>query len=66
MNLENVGKIAQNLEKLSEEDKKDVNSKVAALRARMDSEPMTRDWKIRSQIGERRNWYRDVDEVLRE
>jgi hypothetical protein len=61
-----VGKIAQTLEKLSEEDKKDVNSKITALRARIENEPKSRGWKIRSQIGERRKWYRDVDEFLRE
>lgn len=66
INLENVGKITQTLDKLSEEDKIDVNSKISALRARIDSEPKTRGWKIRSQIGERRKWYRDVDELLRE
>ncbi len=66
INLENVGKVAQTLEKLSEEDKKDVNSKITALRARIDNEPKTRRWKIRSQIGEKRKWYRDVDELLRE
>jgi hypothetical protein len=66
INLENVGKIVQTLEKLSEEDKKDVNSKIATLLARIENEPKTRGWKIRSQIGERRKWYRDVDEFLRE
>ena len=66
INLEKVGNIAQTFEKLSEEDKKDVNSKITALRTRIDSEPKTRGWKIRSQIGERRKWYRDVDEFLRE
>lgn len=66
INLENVGKMAQTLEKLSEEDKKDVNSKITALRARIENEPKTRGWKIRSQIGERKKWYRDVDEFLRE
>lgn len=66
INLENVRKAVQTLEKLSEEDKKDVSSKITALRARMDNEPKTRGWKIRSQIGEKRKWYRDVDELLRE
>jgi len=64
-NLENVRKTAETLEKLSEEDKMDVSSKIVALRARIDREPKTRGWKIRSQIGEKRKWYRDVDELLR-
>ena len=66
MNLENVAKTAQDFEKLTDEDKKDVNSKITALRSRIDGEPKTRGWKMRSQIGERKKWYRDVDELLRE
>jgi hypothetical protein len=65
-NLENVRKTTETLEKLSEDDKKDVASKIAALQSRIDKENKTRGWKIRSQIGERRKWYRDVDELLRE
>jgi hypothetical protein len=60
-----VRKAAQAFDKLSEEDKKDVESKITALRVRIDNEPKTRGWKIRSQIGEKRKWYRDVDEVVR-
>ena len=65
-NLENVRTKTQTLEKLSEDDKTDVTSKITALRARIENEPKTRGWKIRSQIGERKKWYRDVDEFLRE
>ncbi len=66
INLEKVKEKAQTLEKLSEEDKKDVDSKIVALQTRLNNEPKTRGWKIRAQIGEKRKWYRDVDEVLRE
>jgi hypothetical protein len=66
INLEKVKETTQTLKKLSEEDKRDVDSKIAALRARIDKEPKTRGWKIRAQIGEKRKWYRDVDELLRE
>ena len=66
INLEKVKGTAQTLDKLSDEDKKNVDSKIVALRTRIDNEPKTRGWKMRSQIGEKRKWYRDVDEVLRE
>jgi hypothetical protein len=66
INLENVRRSTQALEKLSEEDRKDVNSKIMTLRVRIDEKPKTRGWKIRSQIGEKKKWYRDVDELLRE
>jgi hypothetical protein len=65
INLEKVKMAAQTLQKLSEEDKKVVNSKIAALRARIDNESKTGGWKIRAQIGERRKWYREVDELVR-
>jgi hypothetical protein len=66
MNLENVRRAAQTLEKLSQEDRKDVDLKITVLRRRIDAEPKTGGWKIRARIGERRKWYRDVDELLRE
>lgn len=65
-NLEKVRNVIQTFKKLSEEDRKDVDSKITALRARMDEAPKSRGWKIRSHIGEKRKWYRDVDEVVRE
>jgi len=66
INLENVRRATQTLEKLSEEDRKDVSSKITNLCARIDEKPKTMGWKIRSQIGEKKKWYRDVDEILRE
>ena len=65
-NLENVRKTAQSYQKLSEEDKKDVDVKITALRTRIDNEPKSRGWKMRARIGEKRKWYRDVDELVRE
>jgi hypothetical protein len=64
--LEKVKEAAQTVKKLSEEAKQDVDSKIAALRASIDKESKTHGWKIRAQIGEKRKWYRDVDELLRE
>ena len=65
-NLESVKKTVETFEKLSDEDKKDVSSKITALRARIDVEPKTMGWQVRSGIGEKKKWYRDVDELLRE
>jgi hypothetical protein len=65
INLEKVKDAAQAIEKLSGEDKEDVGSKIAALRNRIDNEPKTAGWKFRAQIGEKRKWYRDVDELVR-
>jgi len=65
INLENVRNAAQINQKLSEEDKKDVDAKITALRTRIDAEPKSRGWRMRAQIGEKRKWYRDVDELVR-
>lgn len=66
MNLDRVQRAAQSLEKLSSEDKTDVDSKVKKLRTRMDEEPKSRGWKLRAQIGDKKKWYRDVEELTRE
>ncbi|HXX72768.1 MAG TPA: hypothetical protein VEI80_03665 [Candidatus Acidoferrales bacterium] len=65
-NLEKVRDAAKTNPKLLEEDKKGVDSKITALRARIDSESKSRGWKMRAAIGEKRQWYRDVDELVRE
>lgn len=64
-NLEIVRNATQENQKLSAEDKNDVDGKLTTLRSRIDEEPKSRGWKIRSQIGEKRKWYRDVDELVR-
>lgn len=65
INLQNVRNAVQTNQKLSAEDKQDIESKIAALMKRIDDEPKSRGWKIRAQIGEKRKWYRDVDELVR-
>jgi len=65
-NLEKVRSAARTNQKLTEEDKKDVEAKITALRTRIDAEPKSRGWKMRAAIGEKRKWYRDVDELVRE
>jgi len=65
-NLETVGKAAETNQKLSDEDRHDIESKLTLLRKRIDDEPKSRGWKMRSRIGEKRKWYRDVDELVRD
>jgi len=65
INLQNVKNATQNDKKLTEEDRKDIDAKITALMKRIDDEPKSRGWKIRAQIGEKRKWYRDVDELVR-
>lgn len=54
-NLERVRQITPNLEKLTDEDKADVNSKIGSLLVRIETEPKTTGWKMRARIGEKKN-----------
>jgi hypothetical protein len=66
MNLERVQQKTKSLEKLSNEDKTDVDAKIKILRARLDQEPKSRGWKFRAQIGDKKKWYKDVEELSRD
>lgn len=65
MNLQNVKNAAQTYQKLSEEDRKDIESKITSIMQRIEAEPKSRGWKVRAKIGEKRKWYKDVDELVR-
>jgi len=63
-NLEKVDTLADDYAVLTAEDRKIVRSRLAEIAARIDREPTTLGWRIRSRIGERIKWYNDVDEVM--
>lgn len=63
-NLNRVGQITSAMEKISPDDKADVDSKIKDLLTRIDDEPKTTGWKMRARIGEKRKWYREVEETL--
>lgn len=65
MNLERVESFLPDYEMLTEEDRRDINSKIRQLIARIQEEPKSLKWKMRAKIGERVQWYRDVEEVAR-
>ncbi|MBU7024104.1 MAG: hypothetical protein HXS40_08030 [Theionarchaea archaeon] len=65
---ENLGKIktfAQNYDKLAKEDKKDVVQKIERLEKRIEDEPKSFKWKMRDRVGDKKQWYEDVEEVVR-
>jgi hypothetical protein len=62
-NLNRVRQLAVRMEKLSEEDRQDVSEKIENLLSRIEAEPKTGGWKVRAKIGEKRKWYRDVEEL---
>jgi hypothetical protein len=65
---ENLGKIkdfAQSYDKLTAEDKKDITQKIDRLRARIDNQSKPMKWKMRNRVGDKKQWYADVEEVIR-
>ncbi len=65
---ENLGKIkafAQTYAKLKDEDRKDVAAKIERLQQRIDREPKPMKWKMRDRVGDKKQWYEDVEEVVR-
>ena len=63
MNLKKVSQLVHGYEKLSEAEKLMVVSQVDRLLGRMEAEPKSTGWKLRSKIGDKVKWYKEVDEV---
>jgi hypothetical protein len=63
MNLDKVKVLAQGYAQLSESDKRHVAEQVDTALARIEAEPKTTGWRLRSRVGDRVKWYKDVDEV---
>jgi len=62
-NLEKVDRLADMNEVLTEGDRQIIRGRIRGILARIDDESPTLRWRLRSRIGERIKWYRDVDEV---
>jgi hypothetical protein len=52
--------------KIDQGDKEDVKSKINQLLTRIEDEPKTSKFKFRAKIGERKKWYNEVDEAIRD
>ena len=63
MNLDKVKKLADGYPQLSTEQKSRVNAQVNAALARIEKEPKNMAWRLRSRVGDRVKWYKEVDEV---
>jgi hypothetical protein len=63
----NIDKVVGMIDKydvLDNNDRQILNERFIGMTQRIDSEPATLRWRLRSKIGERVKWYRDVDEVM--
>jgi hypothetical protein len=63
MNLQKVAQLVQRYEPLTEGEKARVGAQVAQMLKRIDEEPKSTGWKIRSKIGDKVKWYKEVEEV---
>jgi hypothetical protein len=64
-NLNKIEQYTKAADFFTEEDKKDIIEKINKLRKAIDEKPKTFKWRMRAKIGEKRKWYRDVEEVER-
>ena len=63
MNLEKVGHLTLEYPQLDNDQKSRVVSQVKQTLKRIEAEPKSMAWRIRSRVGDRVKWYKDVDEV---
>jgi hypothetical protein len=62
MNLDKICALSSKYDKLSDNEKSEVDRKIDKLRKYVDDCPKTTKWKLRAKIGPKRKWYRDVEE----
>ena len=63
MNLEKVGPLAAGYSQLSARERQLVGAAATAVKAAIDRAPKPFAWRMRDRIGDRRQWWTDVDEV---
>jgi hypothetical protein len=63
MNLDKVKQLAQHYTQLTPEQKSKVTSQVDDILTRLNDEPKPLAWRLRSRVGDRVKWYKEVDEV---
>jgi hypothetical protein len=63
MNLDKVSKLAQGYDELNNEQKSFVAAQIQTALEAIEAEEKSLSWKLRSRVGDRVKWYKDVDEV---
>ncbi len=63
MNLEKVASLAAGYPQLDESQRSRVAQAVSTLKGAIDRAPKTFPWRMRDRVGDRRQWWTDVDEV---
>ena len=63
-NLKLLDQMLEKYSGLKDEDRQIVRERIHQLQERIESQPKTAKWKLRSRIGERVKWYKDVEELM--
>jgi hypothetical protein len=63
MNLQKVAQLVLGYAQLETDQKSRASGQVQAALAAIEAEPKTMAWRLRSRVGDRVKWYKDVDEV---
>jgi hypothetical protein len=63
MNLEKVDTLAASYSQLAEDQRGRVAAAVSNLKRAIDAVPKSFAWRMRDRVGDRRQWWTDVDEV---
>lgn len=62
-NLEKMRALAASYPQLDADQRTRVDAAASALKSQIDAEPKSMGWRMRDRIGDRRQWWNDVDEV---
>jgi hypothetical protein len=62
-NLEKVASLASGYRQIDDGQRARVGTALGTVKAGIDAEPKTMGWRMRARIGDRRQWWTDVDEV---
>ena len=63
-NLLMLDEMLDSYQGLEAEDRRVVSERIHQLQKRIDDQPKTLRWKLRSNVGERVKWYKDVEEMM--
>lgn len=63
MNFDKVRRMMQSYESITGEDRLIVDERLDSLLQRIEAEPKSLSWKLRAKIGDKKKWYKEVDEV---
>jgi hypothetical protein len=64
MNLDKVRQMARSYPQLTDDQKAHVSQQVTTALGRIAATPKSMGWKLRSRVGDRKKWYRDVGELV--